>query len=82
MACPDSGRSGGVSSVAFSPDGQTLGTSDRNGLTYICIWDPLTPKRTAVLPDLDSSGASAVAFSPAGKTLAVGDSNGSTYLWN
>jgi WD40 repeat protein len=72
----------GVTSVAFSPDGQTLATGDWNGNIY--LWDVGTGTRTAALadPDLQGDGVNSVAFSPDGQMLATGDADGSTYLWN
>ena len=71
----------GALSLAFSPDGKTLGVGDRNGGTY--LWNVATGKLIhAPLIDPRSQGINGVAFSPDGKILAVSDTNGCTYLWN
>jgi WD40 repeat protein len=71
-----------VTSVAFSPDGSQLATSDTMGNTY--LWNAATGDITATYTDPGAGilGASAVAFSPDGSTLATGDTNSSIYLWD
>lgn len=72
---------GGIHSLAFSPDGRTLAVADNNGSIY--LWDVTTRKLAAALPD---SGASALAFSPDGAALAIshgtGSHAGTTDLWD
>ena len=60
-----SGHSGGVPSVAFSPDGQTLvsGGSDRT----IRLWDVSSGEQTRVI---QQDRVKHVAFDPAGKNIA------------
>lgn len=70
----------GVTSIAFSPDGQTLAAGyDDN---KIILWDITTGKPIdsplAEHKDLVSS----VAFSPDGKILASGGSDGNIILWD
>jgi WD40 repeat protein len=78
---------GGVSSVAFSADGQTLATGEYDrGVT---LWDPETAKRkfevkpqTDLLRDL--KGMVRVAFSPTGSLLAIGaehEKHGFVTVW-
>ena len=74
-------RDGGVNSIAFSPDGQTLACGNywaRKPAT-VGIWD----WRTGELEKMrlgSASGRPTVTFSPDGKTLASGDGLGVT-LW-
>jgi serine/threonine-protein kinase len=67
-----------ISSLAFSPDGKVLATSDSEGKTY--LWNPATGHRIA---NTNLIGTNA-AFSPNSKTVAtVGGTNGAfTYLWD
>jgi len=72
---------GGVTSVAFSPDRQTLVTVD--GYGNVTLWDMATKLETTALPSPAAlGGVTSVAFSPDGKILATGDYNGSAVLWN
>ena len=64
-----------VYSVAFSPDGDTVATADRNGKTY--LWDVATGTLTATYTDPGSQGVDGVAFSPRGTYLVAADRNGS-----
>jgi WD40 repeat protein len=69
--------------VAFSPDGRTLASSDRNGT--IRLWNiaapglpwPLSQPVTGRGVEVNS-----VAFSPDGDTLASGGFDGTVRLWN
>ena len=72
--------SGGVWSLAFSPDGKTLATGDGNNRVY--LWNTATDTATAVVKDPNTgSEVSALAFTPDGQTLALGDDIGGIYLW-
>jgi hypothetical protein len=66
-----------VTSVAFSPNGQTLAAGDASG--DVGLWNTTTDKRTATLTE--GSLVYGVAFSPDGQTLAVADNNGDVGLW-
>jgi WD40 repeat protein len=70
------GDSGGVKSLAFSPDGKMLATSSKK----IKLWDLDTGKLLRSLNE--ESNARSIAFSPDGKTLATGDYNGTILLWD
>src|SRR5215469_2464783 len=71
---------GGVSAVAFSPDGSTLASGDSNGRSY--TWNVASRRLSVTLTDPGSQGVASVAFSPDGTTLANGDADGSIDLWN
>ncbi len=58
-----------VHGVAFSPDGKTLATSDREGVT---LWDAETCEPREMLRFPDAGPLSPLVFSPNGLTLAAG----------
>ena len=67
---------GGVTSVAFSPDGKTLAAgyyARGGGGGGVVLWDVAGRKRLAERPlDVPEGGVQSVAFSPDGTTLAAG----------
>jgi uncharacterized protein with WD repeat len=65
-------------SVAFSPDGKSLASSNVNGI--IKLWDVSTGAELRTLKG-HSSAVLSVAFSPDGKTLASGSSDNTVKLW-
>jgi WD40 repeat protein len=73
-----------ATSVAFSPDGETLAvtTNYKRTIGSIYLWNVTTRNLTATLDDPGSTGTSADAFSPDGSTLEVSDGNLNNYLWN
>jgi WD40 repeat protein len=69
---------GGVTSVAWSPDGTTLAAGDFDGIIY--LWDTASGHR---LSQLNAGGSiSSVVFSPNGSELAVGDNDGAVNVYN
>ena len=72
------GHTSSVESVAFSPDGQTIVSSSRNGT--VRLWDtegnPIGEPFTG-----HTSGVYSVAFSPDGQTIASGSFDDTVRLW-
>jgi WD40 repeat protein len=79
----DTGPSGGVAGVAFSPDGTLLASADQDGT--IRLWNPATGQAVGapLIADSHPGGSvSGVAFSSDGKLLASADTDGTIRLWN
>jgi len=72
-------RSGGVLSVAYSPDGKIFAAGTQNAA--IKIWDAQTGKELRVMGGQDDPVES-IAFSPDGLTLASGSRHGALILWD
>lgn len=70
--------SGGVLSVAFSPDGRTIagGSCDKT----IKLWDMSTKQEISTLTG-HSDWVNSVAFSPDGQTLASGSFDKTIKIW-
>ena len=72
---------GGVSSVAYSPDGKTLAMFSHLG-HETCLWDPVTRKVTILTDPGPGVDGTAGGFSSGGTTLVVADTDGHIYLWD
>ncbi len=72
-------HTGVISSIAFSPDGQTLATASMDH--SIRLWDFKQRKRIATLHG-HVSEVWALAFAPDGKTILTGGKDGSVKLWD
>ncbi|GAA4235795.1 serine/threonine protein kinase [Streptosporangium album] len=78
LAATLTGHTWDVEAVAFSPDGTTLASSDREGT--LRLWD-VTARKPLVTLTGHTAGVHAVAFSPDGTTLASGGEDKVVRLW-
>ncbi|MFC1841748.1 WD40 repeat domain-containing protein [Candidatus Dependentiae bacterium] len=75
------GHNGGVSSVAFSPDGNFLASGSYGGI--IKIWDTKTwTEITTKIPLRHNDSINSVAFGPDGKYLASGSEDKTIKIWD
>lgn len=70
---------GAITSLVFSPDGDTLAAGSTNG--KINLWDVQTGELGNTLTE-HTGIVSSLVFSPDGHTLAAGNKDGTVLLWN
>ncbi|WP_462204040.1 WD40 repeat domain-containing protein, partial [Frankia sp. CcWB3] len=83
LGAPLTGRTGAVTSVAFSPGRGTLAAAGVDGTVQ--LWDvtnPATPRQLDPLLTGRTGAVTSVAFSPNGGTLATAGDDGTLRLWN
>ncbi|MFG2064490.1 hypothetical protein ACGFIK_24075 [Micromonospora sp. NPDC048871] len=76
------GHLAGVSTVAFSPDGETLAVGSFDGTaTLWAVGDPSQPRQLSRLTS-HTNQVTTLAFAPTGDTLATGSLDTSVMLWD
>lgn len=75
------GHGGNISSIAFSPDGNTFATVGDRFDNTIMLWDLRTAKHRTTIKE-HTSAVRCLTYSPDGKTIASGMMNGDGYLWD
>jgi WD40 repeat protein/serine/threonine protein kinase len=73
------GHKGGITAVAFAPDGQRLVTGGTDGTAR--VWDAATGRQLFCLSD-HRSRITAVAFAPDGQWLVTGSTDGTARVWD
>ena len=66
--------------LAFSPDEETIATSNRDGVLW--IWDVQTGEELSEFVPPETEFATSVVFAPAGATVALGNWDGDIFLWD
>jgi RNA polymerase sigma factor (sigma-70 family) len=72
------GHTGGVNTIAFSPDGKQVATGGND--RTVRFWDSNTGKELRQLP-VQAMAVDCLAYSPDGATLATGGGGGVSHLW-
>jgi WD40 repeat protein len=73
------GHNGGVTAIAFAPDGKQVATASSDHTAI--IWDAATGTKIHALQG-HSNGISSLAFGRDGKQLLTGGGDGATIIWN
>jgi WD40 repeat protein len=78
--CVFEGHKGGVTTVAFAPDGRKIvsGSSDRT----VRLWDAEKGEAIGSALEGHRDGVTSIVFSPDGKKVASGSSDGTVWLWD